>query len=138
VLHTLYDLHTSAAEADFEGAFRTLNLRVRQRSLVVLMTNVMDSASFDLLKPHLKIITRRHLPLVILIRDEDLFALAESSPRSLPDFYALGAAAELATWRERMASDLQRLGALVLDITPSQTTPDLINSYLQIKADQLL
>ena len=138
VLHALYDLHTSQAEPDFEQAFLTMNLRVRQRSLIVLLTNVMDGASFDLLRPHLKILTRRHLPLVLLLRDEDLFDLADRSPESLPEFFSVGAAAELSTWRERMAGDLQRLGALVLDISPGQTTPDLINTYLRIKADQLL
>jgi uncharacterized protein (DUF58 family) len=138
VLHALYDLHESPAEADFEAAFLSLNRRVRQRSLIVLLTNVMDGASFELLRPHLKILTRRHLPLVLLMRDEDLFELADSQPATLPDFFSVGAAAELSTWRERMATDLQRLGALVLDIAPSQTTPDLINTYLRIKADQLL
>jgi len=138
VLHSLYDLHESSAEADYEGAFRALNLRVRQRSLVVLFTNVMDGASFDLLRPHLQIIRRRHLPLVVLLRDEDLFELADSQPATVQELFEVGASAELATWRERMAGELQRLGALVLDITPRQATPDLINSYLQIKADQLL
>jgi uncharacterized protein (DUF58 family) len=138
VLHALYDLHESAGEPDYEQAFRTLNLRVRQRSLIVIFTNVMDQASFELLRPHLSILTRRHLPLVLLLRDEDLFELADAQPQSGNELFEVGAAAELATWRERLAGDLQRLGALVLDITPSQATPDLINSYLQIKADQLL
>lgn len=138
VLHALYDLHESPAEPDYEEAFRTINLRLRQRSLIVLFTNVMDQASFELLRPHLRILTRRHLPLVLLLRDEDLFDLAEAQPRTVQEFFEVGAAAELATWRERLAGELQRLGVLVLDISPSQTTPDLINSYLRIKADQLL
>jgi uncharacterized protein (DUF58 family) len=138
VLHALYDLHESSAEADFELAFRTLNRRVRQRSLVVLLTNVMDGASFELLRPHLRILIRRHLPLVLLLRDEDLFELADRPPTTVSEFFELGAAAELCTWRERMTSDLQRLGVMVLDLTPTQATPDLINTYLQIKADQLL
>ncbi len=138
VLHALYDLQESSAEPDYEEAFRTVNLRVRQRSLIVLFTNVMDQASFELLRPHLRILTRRHLPLVLLLRDEDLFELAEAQPRTVQELFEVGAAAELATWRERLAGELQRLGVLVLDITPSQTTPDLINSYLRIKADQLL
>jgi uncharacterized protein (DUF58 family) len=138
VLYTLYDLHTSPAEADYEKAFVTLNRRVRQRSLVVLVTNVMDTASFDLLRPHLRILLRRHLPLVLLMRDADLFELADAPPQSVQGFFERGAAAELATWRERMAADIQRMGALVLDLDPAQTTPELINSYLRIKADQLL
>jgi uncharacterized protein (DUF58 family) len=138
VLHALYDLQVSSAEPDYEQAFLALAERVRQRSLVVLFTNVMDVASFELLRPHLRLLARRHLPLVLLLRDEDLVALAESVPESVQGFYEVGAAAELATWRERMARDLSRLGALVLDITPRQATPSLINSYLRIKADQLL
>lgn len=138
VLHALYDLHESSAEPDYEAAFLTLNRRVRRRSLVVLMTNVMDGASFDLLRPHLRILTRRHLPLVLLLRDEDLFRLADEPPESVQGFFARGAAAELCSWREQTAADLQRLGALVLDILPDQATPDLINTYLRIKADQLL
>jgi uncharacterized protein (DUF58 family) len=138
VLHALYDLHEGAVESDYEQAFLTVNRRVRQRSLVVLLTNVMDSASFELLRPQLRALLRRHLPLVLLVRDADLFRLADDPPRSVQGFFERGAAAELATWRERMASDLQRLGALVLDLHPSQLTPRLINTYLQIKADQLL
>jgi uncharacterized protein (DUF58 family) len=138
VLHALYDLHESPGEADYEQAFLTLNRRVRQRSLVVLLTNVMDAGSFQLLRPHLRILTRRHLPLVLLLRDADLFHLADAPPTSLQGFYERGAAAELATWRERMAAEIQRMGVLVLDLEPSEATPDLINSYLRIKADQLL
>jgi len=138
VLHALYDVHESSEEADYERAFLTLNRRVRQRSLVVLMTNVMDAASFELLRPHLRLLTRRHLPLVLLMRDSDLFELADAAPQSLQGFFARGAAAELASWRERLASDLQKMGVLVLDIDPVSTTPDLINTYLRIKADQLL
>lgn len=138
VLHALYDVHESPAEADYEQAFLTLNRRVRQRSLVVLLTNVMDAASFELLRPHLRILTRRHLSLVLLMRDADLFELADDPPENVQGFFARGAAAELASWRERLAGDLQKMGVLVLDIDPLNTTPDLINTYLRIKADQLL
>ncbi len=138
MLYSLYDLRVSDTESDYEQAFITLQKRVRQRSLVVLMTNVMDAASFALLRPQLKVLARRHLPLVMLMRDQDLFALAEEVPANVREFYHVGAAAELATWRESLAAQIQRMGSLVLDITPGQATPDLINTYLRVKADQLL
>jgi uncharacterized protein (DUF58 family) len=138
MLYSLYDVRVSESESDYEQAFITLQRRVRQRSLVVLMTNVMDAASFALLAPQLKVLTRRHLPLVMLMRDADLFALADEVPQNVPELFSIGAAAELCTWREQMASQIQRMGALVLDIPPGQATPDLINTYLRIKADQLL
>lgn len=138
ILHALYDLKVSEEEPDYEMAFLTLQKRVRQRSLVVLLTNVMDASSFDLLRPHLRALMARHLPLVLLLRDQDLFDLADSSPTNEHEFYALGAAAELASWREALSGELQRHGALVLDVHPDHSTPELINTYLRIKADQLL
>jgi uncharacterized protein (DUF58 family) len=138
ILHALYDLKLSEGEPDYELAFLTLQKRVRQRALVVLLTNVMDAASFQSLRPQLRILLRRHLPLVLLMRDSDLFELADRYPQSLDEFYQTGAAAELATWREQLAGELQKQGSLVLDVQPSQSTPALINSYLKIKADQLL
>jgi uncharacterized protein (DUF58 family) len=138
VLQALYDLKVGQSEADYELAFLTLQRHIRQRSLVVLMTNVMDDASFELLAPHLKVLTRRHLPLVVLLRDQDLFDLAEKVPTSATEFYQVGAAAELASWREQVAKRIQQLGGLVLDIQPFQTTPELINTYLRVKANQLL
>lgn len=138
MLYSLYDLRVSNGESDYELAFNTLSRRVRQRSLVVLMTNVMDKASFKLLQPQLKVLTRRHLPLVMLMRDEDLFALADEMPKKMSELFHVGAAAELASWRENLATQIQSMGALVLDIQPGQATPQLINTYLRIKAHQLL
>jgi hypothetical protein len=48
------------------------------------------------------------------------------------------AAAESILWRERLVRDLKAGGALVLHVPPRQTTPAVINRYLQIKAQQLL
>ena len=49
-----------------------------------------------------------------------------------------GAAAELASFRDRLVRDLKRHGALVLNVVPGQLTPALINRYLEIKARHLL
>ncbi|MCB9557117.1 MAG: DUF58 domain-containing protein [Deltaproteobacteria bacterium] len=138
VLHSLYDLQLSQQDPDYGQAFSLVLRRVRQRSLVVLLTNVMDGATYSMLLPHLHAITRRHLPLVVLMRDQDLFTLADKSPASLREFFSVGAAAELARWREQLAARIQRIGSMVLDLTPAQTTPQIINRYLQIKADRLL
>lgn len=138
MLYSLYDLEVSRTETEYEEAFYMLQKKIRQRSLVVLMTNVMDKASFALLEPHLRALTKRHLPLVILLRDEDLFELADKQPKDVSEFYKVGAAAELALWREELSRQIQKLGVMTLDIRPSEATPELINTYLRIKAHQLL
>ena len=54
------------------------------------------------------------------------------------DPYVRGAAAELSGFRDRLVRDLKKQGALVLDVSPTQLTPQLINRYLEIKARHLL
>ncbi len=138
ILHALYNVHESMAEANYEQAFRTVHQQVQKRSLVVFMTNIMDEASFDRIQPHLKLLRQRHLCLILLFRDEDLFDLAEIQPKNVNEFYSMGAACELVNWRERVATELRGRGGLLLDLSPSQATPQLINMYLKIKAEQLL
>lgn len=138
LLHTIYDLRVSRSEPSYRLAFEVLQRRVRQRALVVLLTNVTDEAGYRQLLGPLEALRARHLPLVVLLRDADLFGLADREPQSLSELYTIGAAAELALWREQLAARIRRLGALVLDITPEEATPRLINGYLRVKADHLL
>ncbi len=72
---------------------------------------------------------------MILLRDVEIDELVEGAST---DPYARGAAAELSSFRDRLVRELKRHGALVLDVTPGQLTPSLINRYLEIKARHLL
>ena len=138
IVHALYDLRTSRLESDYERAFSHLRLRVRQRSLIVLITNVMDQSTYELIAPHVRALQRYHLPLVLLMRDRELFGKADRPPATVTDFYQVAAAAEIATWRERLSLQLQQLGGIVLDTIPDRATSSLINRYLKVKAEKLL
>jgi uncharacterized protein (DUF58 family) len=66
------------------------------------------------------------------------FLSAELVEGAAVDPYVRGAAAELSGFRDRLVRDLKKQGALVLDVSPEQLTPQLINRYLEIKARHLL
>ncbi|PRP91710.1 hypothetical protein ENSA5_52900 [Enhygromyxa salina] len=149
LIQASYALHPELVEPDPEGAFEVLNLRVRQRNLVVLFTQVIDERAADELVRVTRGLASRHLPLIVLFRDVDVDALLEgkSSAGELPasparvaelDLYIRGAAAELISWRDQLIRKLGNHGALVLDVDPSELTPALINRYLEIKARHLL
>lgn len=142
VAHATYDLHPSLVETDFEGAFMELSKRLRKRALVVLFTQVIDDVSAQAVLRQVRSLRPRHLPVCVLFRDPDLDRLAEPSTglASAPDgeLYVAAAAAETILWRERLVRDLKTGGALVLHVPPRQTTPAVINRYLQIKAQHLL
>src|SRR5262245_22445388 len=142
VAQATYDLHAGMVETDFEGAFVELTKRLRKRALVVLFTQVIDDVSAQAVLRQVRGLRPRHLPVCVLFRDPDLDRLAEP-PAGLAgapggDLYVGAAAAEAIVWRERLVRDLKVGGALVLHVPPRNTTPAVINRYLQIKAQHLL
>lgn len=143
IIHAAYHLHPELVESRYEVATEHLGARVRQRTLVVLFTQVVDEVAAGELLRLTRGVSRRHLPLVVLFRDVDVDAVLDPS-RPLGgrspalDAYERAAAAEVITWRDRIARDLKKQGAMILDVRPAALTPALINRYLEIKARHLL
>ncbi len=135
IIQASYDLHPDLVETNYGAAFEHVGLRVRKRSLVVLFTQLVDDVAAAELLRLMRGLLPRHLPLMVLLRDVDVDALVE---RGEVDPYVRAAAAELSSFRDKLVRDLTRQGALVLDVAPSQLTPQLINRYLEIKARHLL
>src|SRR5262245_794390 len=142
VAHATYDLHANLVETDFEGAFAELSKRLRKRALVVLFTQVIDDVSAQAVLRQVRSLRPRHLPVCVLFRDPDLDRLAEPTAglAAAPEgeLYVAAAAAETILWRDRFVRDLKTGGPLVPHVPPRQTTPAIINRYLQIKAQHLL
>lgn len=135
LIRGLYDVFPSDEESDYAQAFRHLGARVKQRSLVVLFTSVVDQVSADLAQQLVRALSGRHLPLCVWVRDPEVEALLHDPDA---DPYARGAAAELSAWREQALADLQRQGALVVTGDPETLTPGVLASYLDIKARRML
>jgi len=74
----------------------------------------------------------------VLLRDHDLFALADGATEPGGSLYRGAAAADLLNWRERALANLRQRGVLTLDVFPEELTGDLITRYLEIKARHLL
>jgi uncharacterized protein (DUF58 family) len=138
LVHSVHNVFPTLVEPRYDRAFVELEKRYRKRSLVVLITNLFDEVNARLVADHLGNLVGRHLPLLVLLRDHDLFALADNAPAAGTAFYQGAAAAALLNWRERTLTGLRRRGVLTLDLFPDEMTAPLINRYLQIKARHLL
>lgn len=139
LIRSTYDLSPSLDEPDFALAFRHLSARVRRRSLVVLLTSVVDDVNAELAKRVTMGLSSRHLPLMVWVRDPELdHVLTDPFEAGGPSPFVRGAAAELAAWREHTLKSLRRRGALVVDARPDELTSDLLGRYLEIKARRLL
>ncbi|MGA2034934.1 MAG: DUF58 domain-containing protein [Thermoguttaceae bacterium] len=138
LLHASFDRFPQLVESRYDQAFRYLAAHCRKRSLVVLMTNVIDEVNAHQIQRHLRNLAGRHLPLGVLLRDRRLFAAVEVEQPAGRQLWRAAAAAEILAWRHQVLADLQAGGVLSLDVFPESMTAPLVNRYLEIKARHLL
>lgn len=152
MVQTCYDVYPRLVESNYDDAFAQVALRLRRRTLLVLFTQLVDDNAARALGRQVRRMARRHLPLVVLLRDTDLEAMAEGAlpveeaprPARNPELqgvealYHRGAAAELLRWKSTALRELSSAGALVLEAPARRLTGALITRYLEVKARQLL
>ncbi len=134
----LHALEAGFAATDYRTAMAFLRAEVRARSLFVVFTNVLDPGSAKELASAAKALLPRHLPICILLRDTDVEGLAIAPAAREDDLYVRAAAAETLAWRDALIRRLRDAGVLVLDADPRALTPELVKSYLEVKARRLL
>jgi uncharacterized protein (DUF58 family) len=138
VARALYELAPRLTESDYGGACRFLDLRNRKRSLICLMTDVIDrEASGDILG-YLAHYARYHLPLAVTLADPPLQAVARAPMRKTGDPYRRAVAIDVLEAREQALAAMRHRGVSVLDAHPKSLTPDLVNRYLLIKSTRRL
>lgn len=138
LLHASFDRFPNLVESRYDQAFLHLAANCRKRSLVILVTNVIDEVNSLHVEQYLGNIVGRHLPLGVLLRDHRLFDAADAIRPAGKELFRAAAAAEILTWRHQVLTDLTHKGVLALDVFPEDMTAPLINQYLEIKARHLL
>jgi uncharacterized protein (DUF58 family) len=138
LLHAAFDRFPQLVESRYDQAFLYLSAHCRKRSMVVLMTNLIDEVNAHQVEQYLSTLAGRHLPLGVLLRDHQLFDAADMHRPTDLNLYRAAAAAEILTWRHQVLTDLEHKGVLSLDVFPEDMTAPLVNRYLEIKARHLL
>ncbi|MBN1591101.1 MAG: DUF58 domain-containing protein [Pirellulales bacterium] len=138
LLHASFDRFPELVESRYDLAFRYLASHCRKRSLVVLLSNVIDEVNAKAIERYLANLVGRHLPLGVLLRDRRMFEAVESPSPENANLWRSAAAAEILTWRHQVLTDLQAKGVLMLDVLPENMTAPLVNRYLEVKARHLL
>jgi uncharacterized protein (DUF58 family) len=138
LLNASYDRFPDLVESRYGEAFMHLSKHCRKRSLVILVTNVIDEINASQVHQYLSTMVGRHLPMGVLLRDHELFRCADTNWRDDAGMYRTAAAAEIICWRHEVIKDLQHEGVLSLDVFPESMTAPMINRYLEVKARHLL
>jgi uncharacterized protein (DUF58 family) len=133
MVQAMAPLEPELIESDAAGMVSTIMARVRQRCLVVLLTELNPAAIEEGLLPLLPQLTARHLVMLAAVADPRVTEMT----RERGDLTAVydAAAAERATAdRRRLTAELRRYGVEVVDAPPDDIAPALADAYLALKA----
>ena len=132
------ELEYVSRETNHTLALTELNARTPKRSLIIIFTDFIDATSAELLIENIAILAKRHLLVFVTIRDPDVEELVENAPEDLDGVATLVAANQTISERRLVLERLTRLGVTVLDTKPNTITSQLISTYLDIKARELI
>lgn len=134
----LYDVRPEYTEPDFAEAFSHLALRVSRRSLVIVLTDVLDPEASRDLVGHAIRLSHRHLVMVVAMSDPEVLAARNAPIERVSRAYEWAAAEELLSARRASFEQLRQGGVLGLDVEAGQLSPALVERYLELKERALL
>jgi len=137
LLNTIYDLQPTAESPDYSQIATELMVRHKKRALVILITNLRDEDADDLL-PALKLLRKRHLVLLVSMREQALDDVLDHPVANYNDAITNSATQHYLQYRKKTFDTLKQAKVISLDVPPQALSVGLINHYLDIKSSGLL
>src|SRR6185503_8929366 len=137
-LEALYSVEPEMIEPSYSRAFEFIAANSKRRSLVILVTDLVDEEGSKELLTSLRLLRPRHLPLVVTIADRDLRAVVSNAPETAQDLFTQSVAEEIMYLRETALRLVESQGGLALDVTAAALAPAILEKYLQVKERGLL
>ena len=134
LLSTTYDLEGASGDSNYHRAFPYLARKWTRRSLVMVFTDLVDPESSKPLVSQIGNLTRKHLCVCVAMNDPAVVKAAHAQPQTAHDAFKAAAARQVLQARKLAGAQLARAGAIVLDVTPENFTPRVVDQYLEIKA----
>jgi len=138
LLEALYNADAELIEPNYARAFQYFTGRNKKRSLVVILTDVINREASGEMLAYTSLLTARHLPLIVTISDADLRALVQQEPMKISDVYQQAIAEELLNERREALARITSHGGLALDVPVGDLAVEVVNQYLEVKEQGLL
>jgi uncharacterized protein (DUF58 family) len=137
VLESLYAVEPRMLESDYWQVVATMLGRLKRRSLVVMLTDVLDVAGSAGLMHNLVRATAKHLVLCVVLDEPRLAQMAEALPHDVAGTYIKAAAAQVQIQRQLALEYMRSQGTLVLATDPAHFSVHLVRRYLEIRQGDL-
>ena len=132
---TLARLQPSLVEPDYAGALAHVQRKVRKRSLVLMLTDLVDErVSEELIRAAARV-SRRHLVVVVTLTDRELLERVARVPRSKREAYENAVAADALLLRDAAVGRLRAGGVRVVDSPADRLAADAVEMYLRVRSE---
>lgn len=138
ILDALYNEKESTQEANFELLYKLMQRSVRNRSMIILFTNLESKHTLNRIKGILKRLGSFHLLLVVFFENTELADYANNSADDITDAYLLSAANRMNDEKKLLIHELNQFGVHTVLTRPEDLTINTLNKYLEFKARGLI
>ncbi len=133
LLDAIGPLQPGEIESDYAAALTEVRVRQRRRALIAIFTDIVDRDQAAALISQCALLRRRHLPLVITVRDPAVVDIARSTPHTAAEVYARAVAVGIDADRSDALRLLRAGGVDIIDADARTLSPRLVNRYLELK-----
>ena len=133
ILDALEPIRAADTEADYDESLSYVSRWQQRRSLLCIFTDIIDPDQGRALLGQCLRLRRRHLPLVITVRDPALDDVARRRPVDAQSTYRRSVASTLLADRSDTLLAIRRSRVETLDADARTLSPRLVNRYLELK-----
>ncbi|MCG8668533.1 MAG: DUF58 domain-containing protein [Pseudomonadales bacterium] len=137
LLNHVYDLEASTSASDYLSAAENILTRQKKRSLMVLITNLRDENTDDIL-PALRLLQKKHLVMVASLEEPFLMDVVKQEVTSFDEALAYTGTTEYLEKRQGLTNQLNKQGVITANSLPRDLAATLVNKYLEVKKEGLL
>ena len=138
LLERLSQVRGEELEADHQRAAEMLLSLQKQRSLVVWLTDLSETATTPEVIESASRLARRHLVLFTVIGQPELRAALNERPANAREMFRYVAAQEVVHRRDVLLRTLRQQGVLTLEVDPTRLSSAVVNQYLGAKERSLI
>ena len=137
VLESLYAVEVRPVESDYWQVIAQVMTMLRRRSLLILLTDVLDASASAGLLSNLSRAAEKHLVLCVVLAEPRIGEIARSIPTTLEEAYRKAAACDQLRRRRLAVESMRAKGILVMETDPVHLSIHLVKRYLEIRQADL-
>lgn len=138
VSNCVYAADTRWHESDFSRMFAMLQQRQSKRSMIVVLSDIVDAETTHRFRASLAALAKRHVILFAALRTPVLEQVTVAVQSDSEDATRKAVAFQLLRERARALHSVERSGVQVLDVTPEQLVIPLINQFIELRRNSIV